>query len=239
MGSGVQLLVDQPVEVGAEGVVGELLDDVVGEGVEQEGLGLALRDAPAAEVEDVLGLELAGGGAVRALHIVGVDLQLGLREERGAVAEQHALAALVGVGLLGLAVDEHLAVEDASGLAVEDASVELVREAAGLGVVEQRVVVHVLLAVDEVEAVEVALAVRGVRDDGDGVADEPAAQRVGVVGERAGAALVRVHGVDVRGVLALGLELEDVDARVALYGDLGDAVGEGLGRGGRVVGLDD
>ena len=34
---------------------------------------------PAAQVEKLLGVELADGGAVAALHIVGVDLELGPR----------------------------------------------------------------------------------------------------------------------------------------------------------------
>ena len=74
------------------------------------------------------------------------------------------LVGLLGVGLLGVLADEDLAVEDAVGLAVEDALVQLVAGAVRLGVVDDRVVVDVLRAVGQVEAVERALAAFAVED---------------------------------------------------------------------------
>ena len=70
------------------------------------------------------------------------------------VREHHPLALLVGVGLLRGAADEHFAVEYARRAVVDDALVQLVGVAAGLGVVHERVVVHVLVAACDVEAVE-------------------------------------------------------------------------------------
>ena len=119
-------------------------DDVVGEGEGQQAAGLVQADAARAQVEDRFVVELADRGAVRAFHVVGEDLQLRLGVDGRVVGQQQRLVGLLGVGLLGVLADEDLAVEDAAGLAVEDALVQLVAGAVRLGVVDDRVVVDEL-----------------------------------------------------------------------------------------------
>src|SRR5688572_715566 len=51
------------------------LDDRRAEGVRQQVAGGALRQPAAAQVEQLLGVELADRGAVGALHVVGKDLE--------------------------------------------------------------------------------------------------------------------------------------------------------------------
>ena len=52
------------------------LDHLGAEGIGQQIARGFFREAPAAQVEDLLAVELADGRAVRALHVVGKDLEL-------------------------------------------------------------------------------------------------------------------------------------------------------------------
>ena len=78
----------------------DLGDRLVDEGEDQQLLGRAPRDAARGQVEERRLVDGAGGGAVAALDVVGVDLELGLGEELARLVEQQALADLVAVGLL-------------------------------------------------------------------------------------------------------------------------------------------
>ena len=111
-------------------------------------------DPSAPQVEELLLVQVADRRSVRALHVVGKDLQVRLRVRSGVVAEQQAVVALNRVGLLRDLMDDDAAVEDRRRLIVEHTLVELVTRAVGHGVIEQRVVVHPLMTRDEVEAVE-------------------------------------------------------------------------------------
>ena len=73
---------------------------------------------------------------MRALDVVGKDLQLRLVLIARVVGEQYAVVGLLGVGLLRVLVDVDLAVEHAARLAVEDPLVQLEAVAVGLGVFE-------------------------------------------------------------------------------------------------------
>ena len=84
----------------ARPVVLDLGDRLVEEGEHQQLLGLAPRHAARGQVEERGLVDRAAGRAVRALHVVGVDLELGLGEELAVLVEQQRLADLVAVGLL-------------------------------------------------------------------------------------------------------------------------------------------
>ena len=88
------------------------------------------------------------------LYVVGVDLQLRLGVDRGIVGQQQGLVGLLGVGLLGVLANEDLAVEDAVGLAVENALVQLMAGAVRPGVVDLGVVIDMLRPVDDVQPVQ-------------------------------------------------------------------------------------
>ena len=106
------------------------------------------------QVEERFGVELADGGAVRAAHVVGADLQFGFGVDDGVVGQDQILVGLLGIGLLRVFADDDLAVEDGVGFAVQNAFIEFVAGAVRLGVVDDRVIVDVLRAVDDVEAVQ-------------------------------------------------------------------------------------
>ena len=156
-------------------------------------------------------VELADGRAVRAFHVVGEDFQLRLGVDGGVGREQQSLVGLLGVGLLGVGMNEDFAVEDAVGSAVEDGLVQLVAIAVRLGVVDARVIVDELPAAGHREAVEDALAAFGAEDGVDVVADEGAAQGDAVRAEVAAAVLLDLQRGDVIGGVALALDLVMVD----------------------------
>ena len=58
-------------------------------------------DAAGAQIEERRRVEVADAGAVAALDVVGVDLELGLGIDHRALAEDQVAAQLVRIGLLG------------------------------------------------------------------------------------------------------------------------------------------
>ena len=82
------------------------------EGAQSAALGLGSADAAAVEVEERLRVELADRRAMRAFHVVGEDLELGLGIDRRRALEQQPLQRLLAIGLLRVARDLDLAERD-------------------------------------------------------------------------------------------------------------------------------
>ena len=101
-------------------------------------------DAAGAEIEDHFFIHRAGGRAVRAFHVVGVNLQRRLAVHLRIVAEQQRFAGLLGIGLLRDLADEDFALEDAGGFAASTCLYSSWLGQFGWRVIEQRVVVAVL-----------------------------------------------------------------------------------------------
>lgn len=91
----VEGLVELLVEVG-----GELLDEFIGVALHQKGAGGLGIEAAGLQVEQLQGVQSAGGGAVGALDVVGVNFQFGLVAGAGGIGEQQVVAVHVGVGFL-------------------------------------------------------------------------------------------------------------------------------------------
>ena len=132
----------------------DALHQVGGEGVGEQAPRRLDADAARAQVEDRVLVELADGRAVRAAHVVGEDLELGIGVDQRLRGEQQVAAGLLGVGLLRLRVDVDAAVEDAARALVEHALEQLVARGVGLGVVDPHVKVGELAATHQIEAVE-------------------------------------------------------------------------------------
>jgi len=92
---------------------------------------------------------VAGGGAVAALHVIGVDEQAGLTVHLGLFRQQEVFIGLLGVGLLGVLANGYVAAEDRSRLPVQDALVEQPAGAVRFGVVDVEVVIDVLAALGQ------------------------------------------------------------------------------------------
>ena len=122
--------------LGGDRGIGEALQHLVGEREGQHAARRGRVEAARAQVEQLALVELARGRAMRAFHVVGEDLELGLGVDLDVGRQQQIVVGLIGVGLLGVAPDHDLAGEHRVRLAVEHALVELVADAAGLGVVD-------------------------------------------------------------------------------------------------------
>ena len=97
------------------------------------------------------------GRAVRAFHVVGVNLQLRLGVRRRVVGKQQIFVGLLGVGFLRRRVHINPAVENAPRFVVQNPVEILVAGAMRLRVFHNHVMVRQLLAARQIQAVEDAL----------------------------------------------------------------------------------
>src|SRR6185437_14811588 len=164
-------------------------------------------DAATLEIEQRCRIDGSDRGPVRALDVVGVDLELRLCIDARTFREKQVVVALLAIGLLCFGPDVHLAVEDRVRLAVHDTLVQLVAGAALLGVDDARLVINGLLAIHEIQSIQRnvrAFAVEQCRD--------VRAREISADGERecfvgTVAALIGVPGSDVVRAEALALDL--------------------------------
>ena len=111
-------------------------------------------DAARAQVEQRFFVHFAGGGAVRALDVVGVDFQARHAVRARAVGEEDVAAVLARVGFLCAVGDVDHAVEDAERRVVERAAHALVAFAVFGEVAHVQVVVAGLFAREQLYAAE-------------------------------------------------------------------------------------
>src|SRR6266576_3660582 len=112
---------DHPIELFPHPDVLHAAEDLGGEAVCQHPRRRFALEAAAAEVVERRFVERADGGAVRALHVVGVDLELGLAVGPGLGREQQIVVGLLGVGALRARPHDDSAVEDAVRLLAQQA----------------------------------------------------------------------------------------------------------------------
>src|SRR6185295_2408994 len=106
------------LEIAADRLDADPLDELAREGVGQEALRRLFPNTAGTEVEDRVLVELADGRAVGAPDVVGVDLELwiGIRDRFG--REQQVAVRLLGVRLLRALVNVDQSVEHRPRLAV-------------------------------------------------------------------------------------------------------------------------
>ncbi len=124
---------------------------------------LVTRQAARAQVEEGGLVELAHGRAVGALHVLGVDLELGLGVDLGLRRQEQVVIRLLRVRAVRAGVHQRLAVEHTARAPVQDAAVFLGAPGRAHAVIHAGVIVDVLASVGEVKAVQ--------RDGGAGPAD--------------------------------------------------------------------
>src|ERR1039458_2510634 len=214
------------VEVGAHRFQRDALHHVAGEGADHDLPGLLQSDPAGTQIKNRLLVHLTDGGAMGAFDIVGKDFQLGLGVNDGVVGEEEVAVVLFGVGFLGFLADKDFAVEHAVGAAGQNAVVEFVAFATGLGVVHHGVVIGQLLAPDQVKAVENAVAIFALENRFNLMAGQVRAGGDGVRSPMAALALLRLNGGDVNGVLVLLLNLAVVQPGLRADHQLGHGVGE-------------
>src|SRR4051812_35579594 len=98
----------------------DALDGVTNESLDQQRLRLRLRNATCTQIEQQVFVKIAGRGAVAALHVVGVDLELGLVVDFSLFRKHQRVRAHLGVGLLRAGLDDDLALENSAALVIKN-----------------------------------------------------------------------------------------------------------------------
>src|SRR5947208_15478960 len=147
---------DAGFERGRDGLAHRLeldaVEHVLEEAADDEALGLAPRQAPGHQVEELLAVDPADGRPVRAADVVGEDLEARDRHRVRRRAEHEVAALLVRVRLLRVLLDADHPAPDRRRLVAQRALEGEVALAVGRNVLLERVVVEVLRAVGEIRA---------------------------------------------------------------------------------------
>src|ERR1039458_6793661 len=88
-----------------------------------------LANAARLQVEQRFAIQLADSGAMRAAHVIGIDLQLRLGIHHRIVGEHQILIGLLGIGLLRVFADDDFAIEDGVRLARQNSFIHFVAPA--------------------------------------------------------------------------------------------------------------
>src|SRR6185369_15665526 len=110
-------------------------------------------------------LQMPDGRAVRALDVVGIDLELRLAVDGRFFGEQQVLVALSSIGLLSVLAYNNAAVKHSARSVVEYSFVELPAGAMRLCVIDHRVIVDVLVFGCYIQTVERALGAFAIEHD--------------------------------------------------------------------------
>ena len=140
----IKLSVHQRFQLVFQSLDVNALDDIAGERKRKDIPRHHLADTTRAQIENLLVVQLSNGSTMRALDIVGEDLQLRLRIDRRIISQEQSLVCLLGVRFLGVFSDKNLAVENSLRLSVEDRLVQLMACTMRPGMVDQRVVIDQL-----------------------------------------------------------------------------------------------
>src|SRR5215208_3647720 len=132
----VQLPQHRLVELGSDRFDLDPSDHFFRKSVSQQFAAQIWIDAACLQVKEFLRIDLAHRCAVRAFHVVGVNLQLRLRVDAGLVRQQEVLVGLQRISLLRAFTNEYLAVENRPSVAVENSFVKLVTVAVRLLVID-------------------------------------------------------------------------------------------------------
>src|SRR5579863_2480790 len=171
------MLVNQALRMGARHSRLHAFQALASESLQQKLARRNLVDAPRLQVEQSVFFNLADGRAVGALHVVGVDFQLRLGVDLRIVGKQKITVGLLGVGLLRVLVYHDAAVENAVGMAVQDSVVELAAAAVRAGMLHVHVIVEMLMAIADKQAIDQALSTFAGQHRVHVVADQSAAEQ--------------------------------------------------------------
>ena len=103
----------------AQGLILDFFQRIGEEGQHHQHDRAILRHAARAQIEQRGLVDGAGGRAVAALHVIGVDLKLRLAEELAVLVQKQRLADLVAIGFLRPWLDKDLALKNALGTVLE------------------------------------------------------------------------------------------------------------------------
>ena len=125
----------------------------------------------------MLGVHLADRGAVRAFHVVGINLQLRLSINRGAVGQQQVFIGLLRVRFIRALVHVNATMKHRTRIVIEDAVKIFVTVAMRLRVIHYHVMINQLPGPRQVQAVEHGLNASAVEMGAQIVSGNAASQR--------------------------------------------------------------
>ena len=152
------MVVDQLLDVRAHGTFLHAVQAFACERHQQQPARRHFVNSARAQIEQRIFFHLADGRAVRALHVVRVNFELRLGVDLRGIGKQQVAVGLLRVGFLRVLVDDDAAVKHAVRVAVENSVVKLAAAAVRAGVFDEHVIVEVLPAVADEQAVDQALA---------------------------------------------------------------------------------
>lgn len=221
-----EAFLDKVLETVAERLNADAVDDVAHEGEHEEETSLGFGNATGAHIEEGCLVELAGGGTVRALDIVGVDLKLGTCDDVAVGREDEVAVGLMCIGLVGTLLDEDAAYERATGFFVEDILEKLVALALRCTVTDIGDVIDLLIAVGDAESVEMGVGIVSAEVDIDAVAGLAGGEGVLAYGYVAALLLLDIDRAEATAVGMMFLKLVEVEGGVGTRKDLGDLQAE-------------
>src|SRR5690349_10192660 len=148
-----------------------------GERLDEHAPRLGLADAAGAQIEERGLVEIADRGAMAAFDVVGENLELGLGVDGSPGAQQQIAVLELCVGLLRVRPDGNTAEEDAMGALIGNALPQLAGPGPGGGMVDDGRMRRLLLAAQEIGAIEVALRALALKPHDAVMARQAAAER--------------------------------------------------------------
>src|SRR5947208_1643788 len=185
-----------------------------GKGQQQQAPSGNFVDAARAQIEQRVLFDLSDGRAVRALHIVGVNFELRLSIDLRIVGEQQVAVGLLGVGLLRILVHDNAPVEDAVRMAVKNAVVELTAAAMRASMLDVHVVIEMLAALTDEQAVDQTLSAFSGKYWMHVVSDQAASQQKRVRSDVRASLLLNAQRRNVERLLVLALDHVMGDRRI-------------------------
>ena len=222
----LQPVPDDLIQFLARGGVANSFRDLTRERMNEHAAGCFGPDASRTQVENRLLIKLPDRRAVRAFHIIRIDLKLRLGIHCGVVREEKVLVGLLGVGFLRDGMDIDASMEDPFGFAVENTVEILMAIAVRLGVLDDHVMVRELITPSHIQTVEQAFHTFARQHHADVVSGDPAPQ-----GDRMGSEVralpeMRVNRGQMERAEAFILELAMLDDGAIPQNQFGDCVGE-------------
>ena len=148
----LQPLPHQPVQFLPRRSKAHAVGDFAGERVNQHAPRRLRIQAAGAQIKNRLLVQLPDRRAVRALHVIGVNLQLRLRVHGRFIGKEEVLVRLFGVGLLRDLLHKNPAMENAFRFVVENAVEIFMAGAVRLRVLDDHVMVGELFALGQTHA---------------------------------------------------------------------------------------
>lgn len=131
--------------------------DLISKAAKQQATSLGHRDATCLHIKQLLGIHIADGGTMAALHVVGQDFQLGLGIDLRPVGQQQGATQLLRVGLLRQRRNTDAALEYRMAMIVNHVLEQLVAAAVGHGMVQEQRVIEMRGAVRQHQTLDIGL----------------------------------------------------------------------------------